>query len=150
MRRRRRARSRRGAAVLTALLATTAGCSWIFTKPLPEHPSPLDEPDCSTSQVPPVVDLLLSLSNGATVAYVATQDNEPYKYLRVTAGLTAAGIWLSSAIYGFSHTHACQAAREDFTHGYHPPPFGTGGEVFTPPPPPPPPPTRPDASPPGG
>jgi hypothetical protein len=135
-----------------ALLFTTAGCSWIFTKPLPERPSPLDEPHCSTSPAPPIIDLLLSISNSATVAYVAMQDNEPSKYLRVTVGAIAAGIWLSSAVYGFSHTQACQAARDDFTHGYHPPEFGTGGEVFTPPPPaprPPPPPVRPDASPPG-
>lgn len=145
MRRRRRARLR--AAVLTALLATTAGCSWVFTKPLPEHPSPLEEPDCSTSPVPPVIDILLSLSTAASVVYVTTRDDVPNKSLRATAGVVATGLWLSSAIYGFGHTHDCRTAREDFTHGYHPPPFGTGGEVFTPPPPPP---AKPDASPPGG
>jgi hypothetical protein len=144
-----RAPARLIAVALGGLLGSSGGCSWTFTKPLPDHPSPLDEPDCSNSLVPPVIDLLLSLSNVVTGTYLATQDNEPYKYLRVTAGLTAAGVWLSSAIYGFSHTHACQAARDDFMHGYHPPAFGTGGEVFTPPPPPPRP-VSPDAGPPGG
>jgi hypothetical protein len=134
--------------VLLALLSATAGCSWTLTKPLAEGPSRLDEPDCSTSQVPPVIDGLLALSYGATTTYVATQDLS-YKYLRISAGLVGAGLWAASAVYGFTRTSACRTARDDFQHGYHPPAFGTGGEVFTPTPPPPPAPQpKPGVSPP--
>ncbi len=145
-----RARLWLGTTALGALLFTTAGgsagCSWVLTQPLPDKWDRSGTPVCSNSLVPPVVDSLFFLTYSGVAIYVATQDVN-YKALAVTSGLVQASLWFASAIYGYSKTSACQAALSDYTHGYHPPAFGTGGEVFTPQPPPPPPsppPPKPD------
>jgi hypothetical protein len=136
-----RARRRLGTAALGALLFATAvwsagwsaGCSWVLTQPLPDNWDHSDTPVCSTSLVPPVVDSLLFLAETGGALYLATRDVD-YRALAVTGGLVEASLWLASAIYGYSKTSACQTALGDYAHGYHPPAFGTGGEVFTPPP----------------
>jgi hypothetical protein len=123
------------AAALGALLASTGGCSWIFTKPLPDNWRNYDQLDCSTNPVPPLIDGFLFLSNAGTTVYVAAFENTNEKVPAVAVGALAATLWLSSAIYGFSRTNACHEALGDSAHGYHPPAFGTGGEVFGAPPP---------------
>ncbi|HEY6478202.1 MAG TPA: hypothetical protein VI456_16605 [Polyangia bacterium] len=132
-----------------ALFSTTAGwsagCSWVLTQPLPESWDRGATPVCSTSLVPPVVDSLFFLADTGGAIYAASRDVD-YKALVVAGGLVEASLWLASAIYGYSKTSACQAALSDYAHGYDPPAFGTGGEVFTPPPPPP---RKPDATPSG-
>jgi hypothetical protein len=146
-----RAWRRLGATAKGALLCATAvwsvgwsagwsaGCSWVLTQPLPDSWERNGAPVCSTSLVPPVVDSLFFLTNTGGAIYVATQDAN-YKALAIAAGLVEASIWMASAIYGYSKTSACQSAIHDFQHGYEPPAFGTGGEVFTPPQP-----AKPDA-----
>ncbi len=121
-------------ALIWAPAGWSAGCSWVLTQPLPDSWDRSGTPVCSTSLVPPVVDSLFFLTNTSGAIYVATQDVN-YKALAVTGGLVEASIWIASAIYGYSKTSACQAALSDSVHGYHPPTFGIGGEVFTPPPP---------------
>jgi hypothetical protein len=126
-------------ALALVALASTAGCSWIFTQPLREDRSPYDFPVCSTSLAPPTTDTLLFLTNAATTLYEGTRDNISDKTLRLSVGAGAATLWLLSAIYGYTKTGACAEAVSAHDRGDHPPaPFGTGGEVFTPPPPPPP------------
>jgi hypothetical protein len=127
-----------GTAALGALLATTAGwsagCSWIFTQPLPDNWRNYDQLDCSTNPVPPLIDSFLFLTNAGTTAYVVAFDDLHGRALPLAAGVIATTLWLSSAIYGYSKTNACRDALGESAHGYHPPVYGTGGEVFGPPP----------------
>jgi hypothetical protein len=139
----RRARSRLGATALALVLIAASGCSWIFTKPLPDNWQSWDSLDCSTTPVPPLIDSVLALSNAGTTVYVAAFADGSGKALPIAAGVVATTLWLSSAIYGFSKTNACREALGENAHGYRPPAYGTGGEVFHPPPPPAP--HRPDA-----
>jgi hypothetical protein len=114
-------------------LASTAGCSWVFTQPLREDRSPYDFPICSTSLAPPTIDTLLFVTNAATTLYLGSQDNVSDKSLRLSVGAGAATLWLLSAIYGYTKTSACADAVSAHDRGDHrPAPFGTGGEVFTP------------------
>ena len=79
------------ARVLTLVaLASTAGCSWIFTQPLRDDRSPNDDPVCSTNPAPPVIDTALSALNAGTAIYAAAQDNVSQKAVRVSLGATAA------------------------------------------------------------
>ena len=118
-----------------AVLASTAGCSWIFTQPLREDRSPYDFPVCSSSLAPPTIDTLLFVTNAATTLYLGTLDNVSHKALRLSVGAGAATLWLLSAIYGYTKTSACSDAVSAHDRGYLRPALGTGGEVFTPPPP---------------
>ncbi len=131
-----------GPLALVALCAT-AGCSWIFTQPLREDRSPYDDPVCSTNPAPPVIDTAAFMLNAGTTIYTAAQDNVSHKALRVSAGVTAATLWLVSAIYGYGKISECMAAIDSHDAGDRHPAFGTGGEVFLRQPPPPPPPRQP-------
>jgi hypothetical protein len=122
-----------GATALAALVSTGPGCSWILTKPLPDNWQNWDRLDCSTNPAPPLIDTGLALSNVGTTIYVAAFTSGSGRALPVVAGAVATAVWLSSAIYGFSKTAACREAMGENAHGYHPPAFGTGGEVFGPP-----------------
>jgi hypothetical protein len=117
-------------------LASTAGCSWVFTQPLREDRSPYDFPVCSTSLAPPTIDTLLFVTNAATTLYLGTEDNVSDKTLRLSVGAGAATLWLLSAIYGYTKTSACSEAVSAHDRGFDRPALGTGGEVFTPLPPP--------------
>jgi hypothetical protein len=124
------------AALLSVAVALTTGCSWIFTKPLPDNWQSYDQLDCSTSVLPPLVDGLFFVADTGSAIYLAASDNVPYKPLLVSAGLIEGALYLASAIYGVSKISACHRALVEKSHGYQPPEFGTGGEVFYPPPPP--------------
>jgi hypothetical protein len=65
---------------------------------------------CTTSQAAPVLDTVFTATNVGSAIYVANQNNVTNKGTAVTAGLTVAALWLSSAIYGYSKTSECQAA----------------------------------------
>jgi len=123
-------------ALMLGALSSTAGCSWLFVQPLREDRSPYDYPVCSTNPVPPVIDTALFMLNTGTTIYTAAQDNVSSKALRISAGTTAAALYLLSAIYGYSKISECMAAIGSHETGNHRPAFGTGGEVFLPPPPP--------------
>ena len=134
MRRVGRARSRLGGLALGALVASTGGCSWLFTQPLPDDWQNWERLDCSTSPGPALIDTALALSNAGTTIYAAGFTSGSGRALSIAVGAVATTVWLSSAIYGFSKTAACRDALGENAHGYHPPAFGTGGEVFGPPP----------------
>jgi hypothetical protein len=107
---------RRLALALAILLPATgplAGCSWLFVQPLSERHQPGDFPDCTDNPIAPVVDTVLTLSNLGSAAYVATEDNVKNKAAAVTVGVLVGAVWLSSAIYGYSKTSACAAAKKD-------------------------------------
>ena len=117
-----------------ALLAvfSTAGCSWVFTQPLREDRRPSDYPVCSTSTAPPLIDGAIFLLNAGTTIYTAAEDNVSHKALGISIGAAAATLWLLSAVYGYSKVSACDEAVGSYDRGYHAPPLGSGGEVFTP------------------
>ncbi|HEY4393945.1 MAG TPA: hypothetical protein VGP64_07785 [Polyangia bacterium] len=103
--------------LLLALLFTSTGwssaCSWIFVKPLPDRYERGDFADCTTNAAAPVIDTLFTLTNVGSSIYVAGEDNVTNKGPAVTAGLLVGALWLSSAIYGYSHTSECRDAKED-------------------------------------
>jgi hypothetical protein len=136
------ARIRLVVAALAAPLVTTGGCSWILTQPRPDDWQNREHLDCSTNPAPPLIDSALALGYAGTTIYLAAFANGRGGALPIATGVVATTVWLSSAIYGFSKTNACRDALGENAHGYHPPAYGTGGEVFTPPPAPP---KKPDA-----
>jgi hypothetical protein len=92
------------------VLAFTPGCSFLFVQPPPKNYDGRGRLACTTSKAPPVLDTLFTLTNVVSTLYVAGQDNVPDQGARVTLGLTVAGIWLASAIYGYTGTSECEAA----------------------------------------
>jgi len=125
--------------ILIPLLATglsASGCSWIFVQPL-HTDDPGKYPHCTTSRVAPAIDTVFTATNLGSVLYVAGEDNVKNKGASIAVGLSVATLWLSSAIYGYSHTSECEAALEDDDqpryrpphHGYVPP-----RPAWTPPP----------------
>lgn len=102
--------------LLAFILPTTgslSGCSWLFVKPLPDRYERGDFADCTTNVAAPVIDTLFTATNVASAVYVAGQDNVTNKGTAVTAGLLVGALWLSSAIYGYSHTSECRDAKEE-------------------------------------
>ena len=122
--------------VLALVALSMVGCSWIFTQPLRDDRSPYYYPICSTNPAPPVIDTTLFMVNAGTTIYTAVQDNVSQKALRVSAGATAATLWLLSAIYGYGRISECMAAVDSHQTGYRRPALGTGGEIFLQQPPP--------------
>jgi hypothetical protein len=92
---------------------SSSGCSWLFVQPLPDRYERGDFSNCTTSVAAPVIDTLFTLTNVGSSIYVAGQDNVTNKGAAVTAGLLVGALWLSSAIYGYSHTSDCRAAKEE-------------------------------------
>ena len=118
-----------------ALLATTAGCSWIFTQPLPDNWRNY-EPARLLDQSGPAAHrfILVPHQRGHDGLRGGVRRPPRSRRCRSRPGVVATTLWLSSAIYGFSKTNACRDALGESAHGYHPPAYGTGGEVFGPPP----------------
>jgi hypothetical protein len=92
---------------------SSSGCSWIFVQPLPAHYERSDSVNCTTNRAAPILDTIFTLTNVVSAVYVAGQDNVTNKGTAVGLGLAVAGLWLSSAIYGYSKTSECEAAMED-------------------------------------
>ena len=117
--------------VLLAAGWSLSGCSWIFVQPLPVD-DPGDYAHCTTTRIAPVFDTIFTVTNLASAVYVAGEDNAKNKGVAVTAGVAAGGLWLASAIYGYTKTSACIAAKEEgdslpfyqrqHPYGYVPPP----------------------------
>jgi hypothetical protein len=100
-------------ALLLTISGSWSGCSWLFVKPLPDRYERGDSADCTDSVTAPVIDTLFTLTNVGSAVYVAGQDNVTNKGAAVTAGLAVGALWLSSAIYGYSHTSECREAKDD-------------------------------------
>jgi len=80
---------------------------------LPAHYERSDSVNCTTNRAAPVIDTIFTLTNVVSAVYVAGQDNVTNKNTAVGLGLAVAGLWLSSAIYGYSKTSECEAAMDD-------------------------------------
>jgi hypothetical protein len=96
------------------VLLQPAGCSWLFVQPLPSNYEPgRSVPDCTTNRAAPVFDTIFTGTNIASAVYVAGENNVTNKGTAVTLGLLVASVWLSSAIYGYSKTSACEDAKAE-------------------------------------
>jgi hypothetical protein len=106
-----------GAAIasLASLLALMSplGCSLIFVRPLQSDYGTRDTARCTTDRLAPIVDTIFTVTNVASVVYVAGENNVTNKGTAVTVGLVDATLWLSSAIYGYSKTSECLEAQEE-------------------------------------
>jgi hypothetical protein len=101
---------RLGRVALAGCLATTlavTGCSFAFVRPPRDRDGPRAALRCTTSAGAPVADTLLVVVNGALLLFVASQDNLVDKPTAVGLRLTATGLWLASAVYGFYNTSRC-------------------------------------------
>lgn len=123
-----------------AVLMTTPACSWLFVQPLNTAAASGGYPaTCTTNVAAPVFDTIFVGTNLASVAYVASRDNVTNKGASIGLGLAVAGVWLASAVYGYSKTSECSAYLEGRyqeplrRRTYPPRPY-----PYSPPPPPPP------------
>ncbi|HVZ87097.1 MAG TPA: hypothetical protein VHG72_09010 [Polyangia bacterium] len=121
---------------------STSGCSWIFVEPLPAD-DPSDYAHCTTSRAAPVIDTIFTSTNLLSALYVAGEDNVKNKGPAISLGLGVAALWLASAIYGYSKTNECEAARVEGAneplYRHHHRGYVPGPPVYYPPPPGPPP-----------
>lgn len=122
-----------------AVLMTTPACSWIFVQPLNTAAASSGYPaTCTTNVAAPVFDTIFVGTNVASVAYVASRDNVTNKGASIGLGVAVAGVWLASAVYGYSKTSQCSAYLEEKyqeplrRRTYPPRPY-----PYSPPPPPP-------------
>jgi hypothetical protein len=124
------------AALGLAALSMTSGCSWIFVQPLREDRGRGEYIDCTTNRAAPVLDTIFTLTNIASVIYVAGQNNVTNKPSAVTLGLSVAALWALSAGYGYSHTSECEDAQERGGGSHYPPPHVRPRPQYYPQPPP--------------
>src|SRR6478736_1113067 len=94
----------RSVAYFLLVLAFTPGCSWLFVQPPPKNYDGRGQLACTTNMAPPVLDTIFTVTNIGSTLYVAGQDNVQDQGSRVALGLTVAGLWLASAIYGYTET----------------------------------------------
>jgi hypothetical protein len=94
--------------VASLVLASFSGCSFLFVTPPPPPGRRGGVINCTTNRAPPVLDTIFTATNVGSAIYVATQDNVTNKGTAVGLGLAVAGIWLASAIYGYSNTAECE------------------------------------------
>jgi hypothetical protein len=128
---------------LVGFLMSTTGCSFLFVQPLEPTTSRYERLDCTTNRTAPVIDTILTATNLGSAIYVAGQDNVTNKGTAVTAGVTVALLWMSSAIYGYTKTSECEDAVEAQDRPYYAPPRllrPRPPSMLAPPRPPPPPP----------
>jgi hypothetical protein len=97
-------------AMLLPISSALSGCSWIFVQPIAPRYERSERLDCTTNRAAPVIDTILTVTNLASAAYVAGQDNVTNKGTAVTLGLLVGAMWFSSAIYGYSKTSECEDA----------------------------------------
>jgi len=132
--------------LLLAGLTATPACSWLFVQPPPKGFEGRGRVACTTNRVPPVLDTIFTLTNVGSALYVAGQDNVQNKGAAVMLGLAVAGLWLSSAIYGYTGTSECEEALADGGSYSYPPPRRAPPVRRAVPVAPPPPPAAPPAA----
>jgi hypothetical protein len=109
-------------ALFLAGVTATSGCSWLFVQPPPKGYDGRGPVHCTTSRVAPAFDTIFTGTNIASAIYVAGQDNAQNKEGAVIFGLGVAGLWLASAIYGYSNTAECEEAMAGGGGYSYPPP----------------------------
>jgi hypothetical protein len=112
--------------VIAASLATSSGCSFIFSEGAPDRHETRENFTCGESNAPPVLDSisagLLALSvagltsdQDATVAMKPpSQQDDTRREINVSIGVATAFALIdaASAIYGFHAVASCRGARE--------------------------------------
>ncbi len=107
---------------MSATLPLT-GCSFLFVQAPHEERGYRGVMGCTTTPVAPIIDTIFTLTNIASTAYVASEDNVTNKGTAVSVGLAVAALWLSSAMYGYYNTNRCtELQRDDYDdRPYHRP-----------------------------
>jgi len=112
-----------------AFACSTFGCSLLFTNGPGSEEAPAAEkipPDCSTSRIPPIADTTLAafqavrtgLAIGARDSVydgspTSSEDESPIsREVDIGIGITWVALYTASAVYGFSNTAACDAAKK--------------------------------------
>lgn len=103
-------------------LATCQGCSYLAVHPAPvafERGAPIR---CTTNRAAPVIDTIFTASHVGSAFYLTTQSQKREAGALVGLELAVAGLWMSSAIYGYKKTSECEAllAERDDDTPYRP------------------------------
>jgi hypothetical protein len=98
----------------------SSGCSLVFVTPPPAAPAPgLPRPqvDCTSSNLAPIVDSVLTAYELAGVAYVSTLEDSRFRNYPITrqqdmaAGGVFAAVFAGAAIYGYVSTARCRRIK---------------------------------------
>src|SRR5262245_56755258 len=115
-------------ALIAALAVPQAGCSFVFV----ERPPPVEsrrrgEVDCTTSNVPPVLDMLVAgwqiVRTGLALSATDAQySGAPFsRDTDIILGVSLTGLFVTSMIVGFGRTSDCRdAMAEDSYPGSRP------------------------------
>jgi hypothetical protein len=144
--------------MVVVVVMCLSGCSFLFVHGPPPRYDEMAEFDCTESRAAPVVDTVLGVLQGLNLIVAAGETDQDWARIfngnppfeRSTAVpiyAIAAAVELGSAIYGYSVTGSCRAAKAKVRdeRGVDP----GGRPRWTPPPPVPPPGNRPLPPPPG-
>jgi hypothetical protein len=100
------------AAAVLAHATVEAGCSLFLVKAPTVSRAYSDGSECTTSPVPPLIDLLVSAWQVVRFAGAADEEGFREDWLSRGAVMVTAGALLAafgtSAVYGFTHTHECK------------------------------------------
>ena len=69
--------------------------------------------DCTTSPLAPVLDSVVVATQVGSAIYEGTQNDLPNKRATLALDLTAAAVWLSSAVYGYYFTAECRNLKAE-------------------------------------
>jgi len=104
----------RAAALPIGLALTLGGCSIAFTHGPPPGHEKLPEFNCTTSNVGPVLDLVVGTVVLINVVAAVTEQND-YETLNapaVAGGFVGAAVFGSLAVVGFDKTAKCRSAKQ--------------------------------------
>jgi hypothetical protein len=100
---------------------TCAGCSFTFVTPPPSRSAgsePRPNVECTTSNVAPIVDSVVTSYETFRVAYAAFGPDSAYRDSPIprdadlALGVAFGGAFLASAIYGYVNTARCRRLRD--------------------------------------
>ena len=94
---------------LLACALLTSGCSALTMEAAPANHARLVAFHCTSNNVAPGLDLLWTVSAGATAGVAGSEDASNSTLVAATAGVVAASL-LASSIYGFMSTSHCRDA----------------------------------------
>ncbi len=100
-------------AVVTAMLWSQAGCSFMFAKGPPARHAEMASFDCSESNGWPIFDTIWAGLNGLGAISAAGDDTNPDKDQVVAVGLGWLLVSGISAIHGYSQVSDCKKAKRE-------------------------------------
>jgi hypothetical protein len=99
----------------------SSGCSVAFMTPAPADAGrarPRPQVDCTSSNLAPIIDSVLSTYELAGVAYAATLDDSRYDHYPISRqadmaiGAGFAAVFTASAIYGYVSAAHCRRVKD--------------------------------------